>query len=313
MDSYGGGYGGNYGGVGYDDSSAATGYGGVAGSGGYGGYGANAPTGDAGGFVSPQSNGQSSQGASRTREEQTARTVTINQIQSATKTDANDKFQLDGHDLHQVVFTGCVVAKEERATHAMYTIEDGSGKVSVKKWNNRDDDGGDAAQADKPDAVGAWTIREGDYVLCTAGLKDFDSKKQMSAFSIRPIRKDFNEVMHYQFQAIYEHLYFTKCPLPDPRGGGIGNSTALEKAPQFAGRGPAVTAGTDQVTDRILKVIRSCDDQTGEGVSMQQIVNELQRLGADWSRIRNVIADMCDDGLLYSTVDDDHFATTTAE
>ena len=74
-----------------------------------------------------------------------------------------------------------------------------------------------------------------------------------------------------------------------------------------------MTAGSDQMTDRILKVIRSCDDQTGEGVSMQQIVNELQRLGGDVSRIRNVIAEMCDDGLLYSTVDDDHFATTTAE
>jgi murein tripeptide amidase MpaA len=87
----------------------------------------------------------------------------------------------------------------------------------------------------------------------------------------------------------------------------------LGKLASYRGRGPAVTAGNDAMSEKIVKIIRSCDDDTGEGVSITAITGELKRLGEDVPVLRSIIAEMCDDGLLYSTIDDDHFATTTAE
>ena len=173
MDDYGGGYGG---GGGYD---AGGGYGGGydANQGqqnAYGGdqqqnnsYGGN---GGGGGFVSPQgSNANSSQ---RGRgEEITSRTLTLRQILNSQKSATSDKFQVDGQDVNQVVFVGTVLSKEDKSTHQMFEIEDGTGRMKVKKWNNRDDDGTEQSEAQNPDAVGAWVIREGDYVCVQAQLR----------------------------------------------------------------------------------------------------------------------------------------------
>lgn len=317
MDSYGG----NYGGGGYGGDGGG-GYGGgydqnAAAGGGYG-YGAENAGGGGnggGGFVSPQgSNANSSQGGGRVnRDEQTYRTLTIKQILDAKKLDGGDTWQCDGADIHHCVFVGCVVSKEERNTHRLYSIEDGTGRVSVKEWNQaRDDDESEAA--DPAEKSGPWNVREGDYVCCTASIKEFDGVKTLRAFGIRPIRQNFNEVMHFQLQAIFEHLHFTKGALPDPRKpqSTVGQMNAAH-APEFGGRGPAITAGNDVMSDKIIKIIRSCDDDTGEGVSISTITGELKRMGGDVSVLRRVVAEMCDDGLLYSTIDDDHFATTTAE
>ena len=321
MDDYGGGYGGggSYGGGyggGYDanaNQGQQNAYGGGQQNNGYGGGG-----GRGGGFVSPQgSNANSSQQGKR--EEVTARTVTLRQVKNSNKSDSSDKFQIDGQDVNQVVFVGLVLSKEDKSTHQMFEIEDGTGRMKVKKWNNRDDDGSEQSEAQNPDAVGAWMIREGDYVCVQAQLKDFDGTKQINAHGIRPIRGDFNEVMHYQLQAIYEHLYFTKGPLPDPRNPnastGVGNLNAMKNGVSGLGsRGPAVTANNNSgVTEKIVEIIRKSNDGSGEGVSINTIQNELSKTGFDVKTLRRVVADMCDDGLLYSTVDDDHFETTTAD
>ncbi len=320
MDDYGGGYGG---GGGYD---AGGGYGGGydANQGQQNAYGGNQQqsnsygggNGGGGGFVSPQgSNANSSQ---RGRgEEITSRTLTLRQILNSQKSATSDKFQVDGQDVNQVVFVGTVLSKEDKSTHQMFEIEDGTGRMKVKKWNNRDDDGTEQSEAQNPDAVGAWVIREGDYVCVQAQLKDFDGKKVINAHGIRPIRGDFNEVMHYQLQAIYEHLYFTKGPLPDPRNpsGGVGNFNSMKNGTNGLGsRGPAVTANSNSgVSDKIVEIIRNATNHSGEGVSINTIQNELSKTGFDTKTLRRVVAEMCDDGLLYSTVDDDHFETTAAD
>ena len=79
-------------------------------------------------------------------------------------------------------------------------------------------------------------------------------------------------------------------------------------------RGPAVTANSNSgVSDKIVEIIRNATDNSGEGVSINTIQNELSKTGFDTKTLRRVVAEMCDDGLLYSTVDDDHFETTAAD
>jgi hypothetical protein len=68
-----------------------------------------------------------------------------------------------------------------------------------------------------------------------------------------------------------------------------------------------IAATGNNITQKILEIICKSNDGSGEGVSMDTIQNELSKAGFDVRTLRHTVATMCDDSLLYSTVDDDHF------
>jgi hypothetical protein len=82
----------------------------------------------------------------------------------------------------------------------MYTIEDGTGKVDVRKWINRDED---AVFVQKRSA-----LREGVYVRVIGELRAFQDQKSVTSNHIRPL-DDFNEITYHILETIYVHVLHT--------------------------------------------------------------------------------------------------------
>lgn len=66
--------------------------------------------------------------------------MSIKQLQSATNEE--DQNKIDGADLHTVVIMGMVESIEEHSTNVNFKINDGTGSVEGKLWNDKDSSNG---------------------------------------------------------------------------------------------------------------------------------------------------------------------------
>jgi hypothetical protein len=79
-------------------------------------------------------------GIQASRDTQSLLPVSIKQLQSATNEE--DQNKIDGADLHTVVIMGMVESIEEHSTNVNFRINDGTGSVEGKLWNDKDSSGG---------------------------------------------------------------------------------------------------------------------------------------------------------------------------
>lgn len=75
------------------------------------------------------------------RERQTIMPLTIRQVMTASLSEGNDNYRVDGVELHQIKLVGQIIEMEDTATNSMYTIDDGTGRTTVKML--ADSDGSD--------------------------------------------------------------------------------------------------------------------------------------------------------------------------
>ena len=52
----------------------------------------------------------------------------------------NGEFMIDGKHLSQVKVIGCITNVQEAATNTIYELEDGTGRLNAKFWNNQEED-----------------------------------------------------------------------------------------------------------------------------------------------------------------------------
>jgi replication factor A2 len=127
--------------------------------------------------------------------------VTIKQLHHAVQNRPEDSFYIDGQEIATVTFVGIIRSVNESATSIMYTIEDGTGKIDVRKWINRDEDVAFMRQRS--------SLREGVYVRIVGELRAFQDQKSITAIHIRPL-DDFNEITYHLLEAIHVHLFYTR-------------------------------------------------------------------------------------------------------
>jgi hypothetical protein len=82
------------------------------------------------------------------------------------------------------------------STMTIYKLDDGTGVVEVRLWNDSDDNAEQASAA---------PVAEGTYVRVFGNLRVFQGKTNVVAFAVRPIT-DFNEVTYHSLEAIFVHL-----------------------------------------------------------------------------------------------------------
>jgi len=209
---------------------------------------------------------------------------------------------------------GEIIDIEEQSTSTKLTIEDGTGQIIVKRWNdtaNADDGEGSAPQ--KPS-----TLKQGMWVRFLCSIKNFNDVQQITAHSCLEdvMNKDFNAITHHYLQAIVESLGKTKGPLSKPKLGGVGQTSAAATYGQPAAfvaqrsSGPAVVADTGGGDlNSALQAIFERAAPTDHGWSVEDIMGQMT-FKAERSAVKAAILGMCDDGALYSTVDDEHYAST---
>jgi hypothetical protein len=158
-----------------------------------------------GGFFSP-SQGTGSPAVGRTYPSRALLPVTIAQVLKAQQPETGDaKFQIDGKDFSQVKIVGQVMNVNLQATNASYLIDDGTGSISVKKWNSGDE------SAEKNESSGL----DHHYVRIFGKVVEFQGKRSINCHSISPIT-DFNEITAHLLEAAYIHLVNTRGSLAMP-------------------------------------------------------------------------------------------------
>ncbi|KXG30690.1 hypothetical protein SORBI_3004G224100 [Sorghum bicolor] len=153
-----------------------------------------------GGFMPSQSTAvPESSGLSKGRSAQTLLPLTVKQIMDAAQaSDDKSNFAIDGVEVSTVRLVGRMLNKVHRVTDVQFTLHDGTGKIDVNRWENESSDAKEMAD-----------VNDGDYVIVNGGLKGFQGKRHIVAYSVRRVT-DFNEIPHHFLHCIQVHLDHTR-------------------------------------------------------------------------------------------------------
>ncbi|KAM0834701.1 hypothetical protein ACQ4PT_063414 [Festuca glaucescens] len=162
-------------------------------------------------FMPPQTTSTPEGGSAitRTRGAQALLSLTVKQIMDASQT--NDGFAVNGTEVRLV---GRMLNKKQQVTDVSFVLDDGTGMIEMKRWDN-----------ETFDTEEMKLVKDGDYVIVIGGLKDFQGKRQVTAFSVRLVT-NYNDITHHFLHCIYVHLDLAR-PKP-PTSSASGNTAGKE-------------------------------------------------------------------------------------
>ncbi|GAB4820639.1 hypothetical protein N2152v2_007685 [Parachlorella kessleri] len=262
-----------------------------------------APAGGAGG---------SAQKRNSDTKDSTLRALTVRQIYEAAQQTMDDQLTVDGKPVINITIVGKIVHVEEQQLMTLYTVDDGTGRVLAKYWTPNDDDDYDRQRRAE--------YRVGVYVRVHGHVSSVGREKSMVAFNIRLI-SDHNEVTYHYLQCIFQHLHLT-------RGSGAGAGTAggfpvaaqqpggaapgaynapMHAQPAAGGYNP--NPGVNPLQESILRIMSGPEGLTEHGIDVNNVVN---LLGGRYNlgQVREALQFLSDEGLVYPTIDDQHYKST---
>ena len=156
-------------------------------------------------------------------------------------------------------------------------------------------------------------LRKGVYVRAIGALRVYQGTKAMTAYSIRPVT-DHDEVTFHFLEVCYVKQQMLKQHGGGPAGGGDAGRTAWNAAPPahpYAAGGAAPGGGaTVRISGEIKEDVRAVYEgpmgHRADGINVGSVV---QALGGKYTEpaVIAAVADLVNEGLLYSTSDDRHF------
>lgn len=225
---------------------------------------------------------------------------TVAQILKAEQMD--DKFMIDGINLHQVTLVGLVRSAKESSTNLSYEIDDMTGPfLEVRQFVDNDEN--------TPEAEKVALVRENIYVRVHGHVRAFAGKRNVAAFRVVPLT-DMNELTSHLLEVIYAHAYWTKDhSMARGSTSHMGNSTmnttrsGFDTSHNFGGQ---VDVGLTAQQQQVLNVIRSCVDE--QGLAMAVVCDRLK--GMPLKVVRDAVEFLSSEGHIYSTIDDEHYKAT---
>lgn len=170
--------------------------------------------------------------------------------------------------------------------------------------------------------------REGMLVRVVGHLREFEGRVHVLVYDVREV-EDWNELTHHLLEVVMTHLQATKGPIPGSAaavaaaarpqygspGGGMAGSV-FGGGPSLSGQRISAAAGggggnaLSQFHDEVHAVYRS--DTSGNGLHYDVVMSRLRSNGNNVSldQVRRATAALCDEGRLYSTLDDMTYAST---
>lgn len=256
--------------------------------------------------------------------------VTVKQISKATQRPPDDTFLVDGQEVSNVTLVGLVSNKDEKVTDVVFMLDDGTGRIEVKRWIDLQEN---------YDMTESSNIRNNTYLRVHGTLRSFQGKAYIHAHSTKPIT-DFNEITFHFLECIYVHVYNTKAqgtalPTNSSQDGdgarpsvpyafqdGVGARTNTPYAPQDGAGArtstppasnystpsnvPAINSSFDDYHKRVQMIFEDPKNLSFvEGLKVVEVVSQLP--GFDEKRVREAIEFLVNEGLVYSTIDDDHY------
>lgn len=269
-----------------------------------------------GGFVSNDS-GMGGDGGDKSQQrvipydERKLSQVTIKQILTAAPPQPDEALFIDGQEISQLQMVAQIQSIDCQSSHTSYRINDLTGSLDAKQWSNDN-------QVTDTSGLG-----QGAWVRIFGRINVYQGRCSINVFEIAPIT-DFNDITLHFTECIYSHLANTTATekpaqsqqqnqggwngqqqqQQQNQGGGWNQNQNQNQQPQHGGNGNG--GGGDSLQNKILNIIRSPEfenSETGCDVSVL-----FSRLGnEDVNAIRAAIDQLSDSGMIYSTVDDEHY------
>jgi len=256
-----------------------------------------------GGFVSNDSGGAKAQQRVIPYDERKLSQVTIKQILTAPPAQPDEPLYIDGQEISQLQMVAQIQSIDCQSSHTSYRINDLTGSLDAKQWNN------DSV------AMDASTLGQGAWVRIFGRINVYQGRCSVNVFEIAPIT-DFNDITLHFTECIYSHLanttegttQGTKQQQQQPQQQNQGGWNQQQQQ-QFGGNGGGWNHGgngADPLQNKILAVIRSPEYQNSEtGCDVSVLFSKLGN--EDVNAIRTAIDVLSDNGMIYSTVDDEHY------
>lgn len=243
----------------------------------------------------------------QSRDTQGLLSATVKQISEASQSgDEKPNFAIDGVHVNNVKVVGMLFNKNVRSSDVRFELDDGTGRIECIRWVT------ESADAREMDAIDG----DGTYVRVIGHLQNFQGKKQLNAFSVRPVT-NFDEITCHFIECIHYHLQNSKVQLEggapaQPQMTNSSFSTPVRGASN--GYQPASVndvsvqystdgfKGFDKLVLNYLQQPSNIDREIGVHV------NELsQHLKAPVEKIKDAIEFLEREGLVYSSIDDYHY------
>ena len=230
--------------------------------------------------------------------------LTIKQLREATQDHPDDNFRVDQAELFQVRIVGLILSANEQTTNVTYTVSDGTGTVDVKYWL-------DEASGENPlrqqCVEGVWIAAEGN-------LRDYEGQRHVLAFHVRPIQ-DANEIPHHFLQSVLVHCERTRGSLASKMGSmsvsagqSMGNpSLGYQQQPQ---QQQQQQGSGNALVDRVHNVVKEQGRFAEQGVNIQSVFERMKGEGVSFQQVSEAMNFLTGEGLVFTTVDDNHFKST---
>ena len=229
-------------------------------------------------------------------DEQTVIPVTIRMINRARPDNSGGDGGLileDGRKVAMVKLVATARAVEDHSTNIVYNMEDGTGLIDVKQWH--DDNECSALQEIRQD-----TSKEHVYVKVIGQVKDYEGNKIIMASSVRPLSTG-NELTHHMLDVVYIAERYQRM---DGFAGGVTISSGIG----FGGTKVSSASGGDRdqpLRTAVLHLFKDGPDN-GQGIHVDVVISDLKNSFPE-ADVRRAIDALSEEGLIYSTVSDDHF------
>ncbi|QRW00215.1 replication factor A2 [Ceratobasidium sp. AG-Ba] len=228
---------------------------------------------------------------------QSLRAITIRQIYTAEQTHSDAEFVIDGVETTQVTLVAQVVAASKQATNITYKLNDGTAEIKAKHWL---------------DSAEESPLGEGEtehvYIRVIGTLKTFSGERQINAVHTRLIT-DPMEIYYHLIEAELVHRHYTRGGAKISSAGAANTGgTSAPSAYQASGKGSQNKwASFPPLQRRILEVLENLQPQSEQGVHVTAIAQNLN-FPASIDEIGATMEALAEDGQIYATVDDEHFA-----
>ncbi|KAH9523368.1 DNA-directed RNA polymerase I subunit rpa2 [Bulinus truncatus] len=240
-----------------------------------------------GGFNTPQAD-EKKKGSKRSNN---IVPVTVAQILTAKHED--DVFISGNQELSQVTFIGLIKSVSSTPTRIDYFIDDMTGPpIEVRHFNDSDEN-------DQSDTDTQNTFPLNTYVRVCGMLRAFGGKRSVHAHKITTL-SDMNELSCHILEVIYANASANSVQQTLTATDNKGFSSNFTDSNQIAGLSP--------LQSQIQMIVRG--NQSERGCSIDEICQQLKSVAP--KAIREAIEFLSGEGLIYSTIDEEHYQATDA-
>ncbi|EIM90097.1 replication protein A subunit RPA32 [Stereum hirsutum FP-91666 SS1] len=246
---------------------------------------------------------------------QSLRPMTIKQIGASTQAHADADWIWENTEIGQITVVAQVLTIKAQTTNCVYTIDDGTDQIDARFWSDstNENEGDDSS-----------TIKELQYARITGTIKTYNDKKYINCINIRPA-KDSHEIYFHLSEAMAVTLFHERGSVrfPPKSQPAVAHVCILQpsgaQAPSGAGQSTnsnsAYTAQTSIPADDQYAHLPPCEKAIAyfmhtqprheEGIHVSNIARNVPFQAPD---IGSALEALMDHGILYSTIDETHYA-----